>query len=77
MNEIIEYYANNNFNIKYFLHTSKQVPDFLKMAANSAICERELQKLFLSLRKYTDVLNMKVALVQYDFPSNTIPCKRY
>lgn len=73
MNEIIEYFEKNNFNIKYFLHTSKQVPDFLKMAANSAIAERELQKLFLSLREFSDNLNMKVALVQYDFPSNTIP----
>ncbi len=73
MHDILEYFANNSLNIKYFLHTSIQVPDFLKMAVSSAIAEKELQKLFLGIRKYRDVVNMKTAVIQSEYPINTLP----
>lgn len=73
INEIIKHFAEKSYSIKYFLHTSIQVPDFLKMAAKSAIAEKELQELFLSLRANKDILNMKVSPIQSDLPVNEIP----
>jgi competence protein ComEC len=73
MSELINYCVDENINIEYFLHTSQQVPDFLQMAASSAIAEKSLQQLFLDVRNFRVRLNMKVALISSDFPSSTIP----
>lgn len=47
---ILDHCEQNNIHIKYFLHTSMQVPDYLRTATISALASSELAKLFLKVR---------------------------
>lgn len=70
--DLLEYCNDNNIWIKYFLHTSSQVPTFLKMACNSVTSATELQKLFLFIHNNSEVMNMQYGSIQADVPNNTI-----
>lgn len=70
--QILEYCKNNSVHIKYFLHTSTQVPTFLKTAVKSASAANELQKLFHFLHNNFQQMNIKLGAIHADLPNNTI-----
>lgn len=49
MNGLLEYCDRNKIIIKRFLHTSAQVPDFLRVATRSKLAEKELENLFTNI----------------------------
>lgn len=52
MREILDYCEESNIRINYFLHTSQQVPDYLKVAATKTKeAEKELAHLFKKVRE--------------------------
>lgn len=51
LRQIFEYCENNGIPIKSFLHTAKQVPEFLKTAVKTMEAKKELEALFKKVRE--------------------------
>lgn len=62
--ELLTYCRDNEIKIGYFLHTSGQVPSFMKTAAKTAVATKELTKLFKLLRDLRDSMDLEVSSIQ-------------
>jgi hypothetical protein len=73
MHELLLHCKEQGIRVKYFLHTCGQVPEWLEAAVNSADAEKSLQELFGFLHTNYDQMGIRVAAIQGDSLSNTIP----
>lgn len=66
LSQLLSYCRDNEVIIRNFLHTSSQVPSFMKTAAKTALANKELSKLFKLTRELNDSMGMGVFAIQAD-----------
>lgn len=54
-NDLLEYCLKTDIQVKYFLHTAKIVPKYIRMALKTSVAQTELMSLFEKLRLIRDL----------------------